>query len=129
MSSHILQEIQATVNRIIIIHKGKIVADGTSEELMSGFMGNTKLTLEVKNANDASIKDLTHKIPNITILNTEMYNGSQLLEMEYPKENDPREELFNYAVESKWIITEMNRHSTNLESIFRNLTMKENDDE
>ena len=36
---------------------------------------------------------------------------------------------FNFAIESKWIITEMNRHSTNLESIFRNLTMKENDDE
>ena len=33
MSSHILQEIQATVDRIIIIHNGEIVADGTSDEL------------------------------------------------------------------------------------------------
>ena len=59
MSSHILQEIQATVNRIIIINKGEIVADGTNEELMSGFIGNTKLTLEIKNAEDETIKTLT----------------------------------------------------------------------
>ncbi|HIC36964.1 MAG TPA: ATP-binding cassette domain-containing protein, partial [Candidatus Marinimicrobia bacterium] len=39
MSSHILQEIQATVNRIIIIHNGEIVADGTSEELISDSKG------------------------------------------------------------------------------------------
>ena len=54
MSSHILQEIQATVSRIIIIHKGEIVADGTNEELMTGFMGNTKLTMEIKNAEDST---------------------------------------------------------------------------
>ena len=41
MSSHILQEIQATVDRIMIIHQGEIVANGTNEELMSSFKGNT----------------------------------------------------------------------------------------
>jgi len=125
MSSHILQEIQATVNRIIIIHKGEIVADGTNEELMSGFMGNTKLTLEIKNAEDASVKELTKKIPHLTIINTESRDGRKLLNMEYPKGQDPREALFQYAVDSKWVITEMSPHSANLESIFRNLTMEE----
>jgi len=122
MSSHILQEIQATVNRIIIIHKGEIVADGTSEELMSGFMGNTKLTLEIKNAEDASIKELTEKIPHLTIINTASNKDHKLLNLEYPKDKDLREDLFQYAVDSKWIITEMSPHSANLESIFRNLT-------
>ncbi len=122
MSSHILQEIQATVNRIIIIHKGEIVADGTNEELMSGFMGNAKLTLEIKNAEDASVKDLSKKIPNITIVDTESRNGGKLLNLEYPKDQDPREALFQYALDSKWVITEMSPHSANLESIFRNLT-------
>ena len=68
MSSHILQEIQATVNRIIIINKGEIVADGTNEELMSGFMGNTKLTMEIKNAEDGSVKALTEKIPALSLI-------------------------------------------------------------
>jgi len=124
MSSHILQEIQATVNRIIIIHKGEIVADGTNEELMSGFMGNTKLTMEINNAEDDSIKALTEKIPALSLIETIKQNGSYILQLEYPKDKDPREELFNYAIDSKWIVTEMSPHSVNLESIFRTLTME-----
>jgi len=125
MSSHILQEIQATVNRIIIIHKGEIVADGTNEELMSGFMGNTKLTLEIKNAEDSTVKALTEKIPSISLVDTTTKNGSQILHLEYPKEKDPREELFQYAIDSNWVVTEMSPHSVNLESIFRTLTMED----
>ena len=125
MSSHILQEIQATVNRIIIIHKGEIVADGTNEELMSGFMGNTKLTLEIKNAEDNTVKALTEKIPSISLVDTTTLNGSQILHIEYPKEKDPREELFQYAIDSNWVVTEMSPHSVNLESIFRTLTMED----
>ena len=126
MSSHILQEIQATVNRTIIIHKGEIVADGTNEELMSGFMGNTKLTLEIKNAEDSTVKALTEKIPFISLVDTTTRNGSQILHLEYPKEKDPREELFKYAIDSNWVVTEMSPHSVNLESIFRTLTMEDN---
>jgi len=124
MSSHILQEIQATVNRIIIINKGEIVADGTNEELMSGFMGNTKLTMEINNADDDSIKTLAEKIPALSLIETTKQNGSYILQLEYPKDIDPREELFNYAIDSKWIVTEMSPHSVNLESIFRTLTME-----
>ena len=123
MSSHILQEIQATVNRIIIIHKGEIVADGTNEELMSGFMGNIKLTLEIKNAEDKSVKSLTEKIPSLHLLDSKIRNGNQLLYLEYPKDKDPREELFKYAIDSKWVIIEMSPHDVDLESIFRTLTM------
>jgi ABC-2 type transport system ATP-binding protein len=111
MSSHILQEIQATVNRIIIIHKGEIVADGTNEELMSGFMGNTKLTLEIKNANDSSIKELTNKIQDLTIVEADKKNDYQILHLEYPKDKDPREALFQYAIDANWTITEMSPHS------------------
>jgi len=125
MSSHILQEIQATVNRIIIIHKGEIVADGTNEELMSGFMGNTKLTLEIKNAQDESVKALTEKIPALSLIDSKTRNGNQLLHLEYPKDKDPREELFQYAIDSKWVVTEMSPHSIDLESIFRTLTMED----
>jgi len=126
MSSHILQEIQATVNRIIIINKGEIVADGTNEELMSGFAGNTKLTLEAQNVNEKDIKSLSDKVPNIKLITSKQVNDSHIFQLEYAKGNDPRAELFKYAVDSNWIITELSPHSVNLESVFRNLTMEEN---
>jgi len=71
MSSHILPEIQATVDRIMIIHQGEIVANGTNEELMSNFRGNTLLNLDVKNANENSLKDLSVAIPNLNVVNVE----------------------------------------------------------
>ena len=88
-------------------------------------MGNAKLTLEIKNAEDASVKDLPEKIPHLTIIDTESKKGSRLLNLEYPKDQDPREAIFQYAVESRWVITEMSPHSANLESIFRKLTTEE----
>ena len=93
---------------------------------MTGFMGNTKLTLEIKNAEDGTIKALTEKIPVLNLLEAEKINGNQLLHLEYPKDEDPREALFKYAVDSNWVVTEMSPHSINLESIFRTLTTEEN---
>ena len=65
MSSHILQEIQATVDRIIIINQGEIVANGTNEELMTNFMGNVLLTMEVKGAKVESIKHIQASLPKV----------------------------------------------------------------
>lgn len=122
MSSHILQEIQATVDKIIIIDKGKIVANGTNEELMSDFMGNVSLEMEVMKATKKSAQELQAKIPSVKFISMEKSGGVQKVNFEYPKDNDPREDIFKYAVKSKWVILKMMPQTTNLEDIFRNLT-------
>lgn len=124
MSSHILQEIQVTVDRIMIIHQGEIVANGTNEELMSSFKGNTILNLEVRNANDNSLKDLSIAIPNIDVANIEQKKDYHIIQLEYDQEVDPREDLFNYAVSSGWVILKMTPTTTDLEDVFRKLTME-----
>ena len=96
-----------------------------NEELMNSFMGNTKLTLEIKNHNDTSIQELTNNFPNIKIIDSKIKNDSIILNLEYQKNDDPRDSLFKYAVDSKWIIMEMSPQSANLESVFRNLTAEE----
>jgi|TARA_B100000809_G_scaffold193233_2_gene192170 ABC-2 type transport system ATP-binding protein len=125
MSSHILQEIQLTVDRIIIINNGEIVADGTNEELMAGFMGNTQLTVELKNCTIEGIDELVASVSGLTLNSVDEKNGSHFASFEYAKEEDPREALFNHAVKSKWVIKEMTTHTAGLESIFRTLTMEE----
>ena len=122
MSSHILQEIQATVDKIIIIDKGKIVANGTNEELMSDFMGNVSLEMEVMKATKKSAQELQAKIPSVKFISMEKSGGVQKVYFEYPKDKDPREDIFKYAVKSKWVILKMMPQTTNLEDIFRNLT-------
>ncbi|MFL3026324.1 MAG: ATP-binding cassette domain-containing protein [Candidatus Neomarinimicrobiota bacterium] len=124
MSSHILQEIQATVDRIIIIDEGEIVANGTSEELMANFMGNVLLTMEVKGAKVDSIKHIQATLPNVKFISTSKNKSIDTIQLEYEKNKDPREDIFNYAVKNKWSILKMSPRTTNLEDIFRDLTME-----
>ena len=67
MSSHILQEIQATVDRIIIINEGSIVADGSSDSLLSDTNAKTELSMDVENADENDINDMKATIPSIDI--------------------------------------------------------------
>ena len=124
MSSHILQEIQATVDRIMIIHQGEIVANGTNEELMSSFKGNTILNLEVRNANENTLKDLSIAVANINVVEVNEKKDHHAIQLEYAQETDPREDLFNYAVNSDWVILKMTPTTTDLEDVFRKLTME-----
>ena len=124
MSSHILQEIQATVDRIMIIHQGEIVANGTNEELMSSFKGNTVLNLEVRNTNENTLKDLSIAVANINVVEVNEKKDHHVIQLEYPQETDPREDLFNYAVSSGWVILKMTPTTTDLEDVFRKLTME-----
>ncbi len=122
MSSHILQEIQATVDRIIIIDKGNIVADGTSEELISDSQGKTQLHLDVINAEENDIQDMKAVIPSVSVKTIKKLEESVNITLEYQNTSDPRKDIFNYAVEKGWILTEMALTRKNLEDIFRNLT-------
>ena len=122
MSSHILQEIQATVDRIIIINQGEIVANGTNEELMTGFMGNVLLTMEVKGAKVDSIKHIQATLPNVKLVSHIRNKSIYTLQLEYDNNKDPREDIFKYALKNKWTVLKMSPKTTDLEAIFRDLT-------
>ena len=122
MSSHILQEIQATVDRIIIINEGSIVADGSSDELLSDSNTKTELSIDVENANENDISDMKATIPSVEIKSISKEDNFTNISIEYSKNNDPRSDIFNYAVEKGWVILEMVARKQNLEDIFRDLT-------
>ena len=123
MSSHILQEIQATVDRIIIINEGSIVADGSSAELLNdSAKGKADLKLEVSNADENDIRDMKATIPSIDIKNISKEDSFTRINIEFPSIGDPREDIFKYAVDKNWVILEMVTSKQNLEDIFRKLT-------
>ena len=123
MSSHILQEIQATVDRIIIINEGSIVADGSSEELLNdSAKGKADLKLEVSNADENDIRDMKATIPSIDIKNISKEDSFTNIDIEFSSNGDPREDIFKYAVDKNWVILEMVTSKQNLEDIFRKLT-------
>jgi len=125
ISSHILQEVQAVADRMVILNKGQVVADGTTAELMAGFQGKAQLTLEVKNATEDSVRGLATRFPVIQVQDHKSADGIDRLELEYPTGQDLREQIFGYAVESGWTLLEMSRRQARLEDLFRSLTVEE----
>ena len=119
MSSHILQEIEATVDRIIIIDKGIIVADGTTKKLMNQFMGNIQLTLRIVGLTDTKIEKLKDEFSKIKITKSKDYYKAILT---YKKKDDPRKKVFDFIVKNKLSLLEMSTKTANLEDIFRKLT-------
>jgi ABC-2 type transport system ATP-binding protein len=124
MSTHILQEVQATADRMIIINKGQIVAQGTTQELMTGFKGKTVLTLELLKATEETIRALPAHVSQVTVTESALQGQVWLVKMEFPNTIDPRPSLFDYAVKSGWCIVEMSRHKVSLEDVFRVLTVE-----
>lgn len=124
MSSHILQEVQATADRMVIINKGQIVANGTTAELMAGFKGKTVVTMELLNAQEEAVRKLQGAVSGITVTQVTQDSNALMVRLEYPNQSDPRKEIFEYAVQQQWAILEMSRHKVSLEDIFRTLTVE-----
>ncbi len=116
LSTHIMQEVEAICDRVIIINKGQIVANKTIRELQKS-KGNRKLiTVEFDKKTDK--KELM-KIGNV--LETIELKGNQYQVFSDSK-FDLRPALFEFAVNNKLTVLQMNMEEQKLETIFQELT-------
>jgi ABC-2 type transport system ATP-binding protein len=126
LSTHILPEVQATCDRVVIIHQGKLVADGTPQELQSSFQGQELVHLLLKAPENDVAATIGH-LENVSKVEEKESEGTGLrrFAVEAQKGMDIRESLFHLAVDQKWTILEMQREQASLENIFRELTKSE----
>jgi ABC-2 type transport system ATP-binding protein len=126
LSTHILSEVQATCNRVLIINEGKIVADGTPEQLQRDFQGVETLTLELRADAVNPLDQISPKlraIPNVTNVELLSHKDSTFrFQIHIEKGGDIREAAFRLAVAEGWILLEMHRKATSLEEVFHRLT-------
>lgn len=119
MSSHILAEVEATCDRIMIIHRGKLVADGTSEQLRQQSSGAGMLKARIEDGEKGDVEKALRKLDEVTAVTRE--GGYYLINV---ADHQPvAREVFNLCVQNKWVITELTPVETKLEDIFRELTM------
>lgn len=120
LSSHILKEVEATCDRILIINKGRLVADGTTEELRQKARGADQLLVEIR-AGNAAVGEMLQKLPSVSkarpVENTEY---AWLVDAEAGLES--REAIFKLCVEQEWVLSQMTPKESSLEDIFRELT-------
>jgi len=124
LCTHILSEVQATCDRAMIINRGKIVADGTIEQLETAAAGKTRIFIEIGNFGETDPMDNLKKLPGIAEIALLPSAGStKAFRLELSKGADPREAVFRTAVQSGWTLLEMRRDRTSLEEVFRSLTL------
>lgn len=122
-STHILAEAEATCDRVIIINKGKIVAEGQPEELMAKMAGGQDIHLHVRGPK-APVTEVLKNIAGVKSLDSQAGETENLniynLQVEAGK--DIRETISLALMEHRWPILEFKTREINLEDIFRELT-------
>ncbi len=119
MSSHILAEVEATCDRIMIIHRGKLVADGTAAQLRNRSKGAGMLKLRIE---DAPEEEITKSLKLLEQVSS-VYNENGYFFLQGTEQLPFAREVFNLCVKNNWVITEMTPVETKLEDVFRELTM------
>jgi ABC-2 type transport system ATP-binding protein len=123
LCTHILPEVTTTCTRAIIIHNGRLVADGTTEELIERSRGRTVYYVRIKGPKEivqSKLQELI-SIESLKLLD-DSKDGYCRFEIQAPKDKDPSEDIFNLAVKNNWVITELSQERASLEDIFRELT-------
>ena len=124
LSSHILAEIREVCDHIIIISRGKIVADSSLEELESRAGDGVTLRMSVKGARD-TVLSVIESYPNIrrcSVLSDK--DGVVDLELELPRGLDIRDELFFAMAAKRCAMINIEQVSASLEQVFLSLTDK-----
>lgn len=124
-STHILPEVSATCSRILIINNGKIVANGTPEELSSQAKGEEIVHITIRGTQEpieAQLKELEF-VSQWNCVGID--DGTVSYEISAAQGSDTAEALFHVVVENGWSLRELRQESANLEDVFLNLTDKE----
>lgn len=129
LSSHVLSEISATCDRILVISNGKIVADAKTDELSSSTAGEEKLALVVEGAASDIISAIKN-IPAVIRVNkiSEKNGNSAKYMVEYEKDHGVRRDVFNAMARIGCPILDMQSGNETLEEMFLKLTANGNYD-
>jgi len=122
-STHILSEVQATCDRVVIINNGTIVGQGTPAELTRNAGGRDIIYVKIKGSQDI-IKEKLREIAEIAEIIEKDREASDIFGYELQPQvgADVREKLSMIVMQNNWSILEFSRKSASMEDVFRELT-------
>ena len=123
LCTHILQEVEAICERILIISEGKIVASDTEENLHKKLHACSIIEMEVMAEKNSAVEKVSG-MPGLDVRNaSHLEDGWLWLEVEADS-SSMREELFNLAVTQGWALRELSEQQHSLEDTFVQITRK-----
>ena len=118
LSTHIMQEVEAVCDRVMIINKGKIVADKATRDLKTLEGGYSLVTIEFDKEPDIELIKKINGVNEVVILSPKM------LQLHASVETDVRPDVFKYAVEKNLTVLTIHKEEKKLEEIFKDLTQQ-----
>jgi len=125
LSTHILPEVETVCDRVLIINRGQIVADGTPDGLRSRMAGRPTLEVVFKDAPEDQVLGAFEALTGV--LGVQCLNGGRF-RLESDAATDVRESTFRLAVDRGWTLLEMSPGRASLEDVFVRLTTDESAD-
>lgn len=122
LSTHILPEVEATCDRILIINKGKIVADGTARTLRNQAKGQQVLRVQIQDGNFEQIYKTLSGLPSIAMVDI-LDREAHRFEIESKPDLSSNKAIFEMCKKHDFVLTEMIPFETKLEDVFRTLTL------
>ncbi len=122
LSTHVMQEVEAVCDRLLIISNGAIAADGTVAQLKDAARGVTRYTVE---AEGQGVAETLHGLPGVTDHFSEPVDGRLRVHLEAGGDHELRPEIFRLATEHGWVLWELTRERASLEELFHELTMEQ----
>jgi len=119
-STHIMQEVEALCNRVIIINKGKIVLDDKTDRLQTVSKGSTTVVVQFPPSSKIDIE----RFKDIPGLKDIRHTGGNVFEFSAGGDTDIREHLFDACVASGYKLIRMEHRQFSMEDIFQQLTLK-----
>lgn len=115
-STHIMQEVQAICDRVVIINKGQLVANDSIENLKDRVTGGNLITVEFAQSVHANQLAKIEGVKSVKALNDNQW------ELLSNKKIDVRSKVFHFAVQNKLTLLEMRRETYSIENVFQELT-------
>jgi ABC-2 type transport system ATP-binding protein len=125
LSTHILSEAEATCDRIVIINRGKIVADDSTENLKESAGDIRQIHLTLQNADFKSVDKLLSDLEGVTGVARLDESEKQLdVRVDCRAAFDQRAAIYKEIKQTDWIVLNFSQKTETLETIFRELTME-----
>jgi len=121
LSTHILREVEATCDRVIVLQQGRIVDSAPLRELEERWCPATRIHLELR-AKPEELDTFCRQLPDLREFKLRMEEEWAFLELDFGLDADPREDLFDRIRQRGWDLRELHRKRRTLEEAFVNMT-------
>ena len=119
LCTHVMQEVEATCSRLVILNRGKLVAEGSVQELLATRSGRARYVVEGQGDGIAEALASLHGVDAHEATSVE---GRTRVSLEGGGDQELRPEIFAMAREKGWVLWELHRERASLEDVFRQLT-------